>query len=107
MLTTGLYYPLTVTPSGDIQPASTDTEELIASYARYLLDTEAPISVFEAVGSDVTAEQLQRFSYALRTKAPLLQFAITARWESRTLLIDIRWTESGVDGATTVVVGGG
>jgi aminoglycoside N3'-acetyltransferase len=96
----GLFYPLTVTASGDVQIATTLTEDLVQSWARYLLDTEASFDLFETVGSAVTAEQLERFSYALRTKCPAVSFAITGRWERRVLIIDVAWRE----GSTLVEV---
>lgn len=101
METLGLFYPLAITPSGDIQLASTLTEDLVQSYARYLIDTgEAGFSPFEAVGSEVTAVELERFSFALRTKCPRIQFDIKSRWEGRVFLIDIGWN----DVTTTVEV---
>lgn len=99
----GLFYPLTVTTSGDVQIAGTDTEDLIQSYARYLLDTECQFDVFEPVGSDVTAEQLERFIFAMRTKSPAINFEFRSRYEGRTLLIEIGWREVGTGTNSTTV----
>lgn len=103
MTITGLFYPLEVTGSGDVRAASTLTNELVESYCRYILDTEAPFTLFETVPSEAISLGLEKFRYSLSSKVPAMVFIVTARMEgSNQMLITVEWNEQTITIAVEV-----
>lgn len=93
-LQTGLFYPLEITGSGDIRSASTVDEDLVQSWAKYILDTEVPFQTFET--SNATANQIgaEKFRYSLATKCPLVTFDVSTEKVGAALIVNIRWGEN-------------
>lgn len=94
-MTTGIYYPLEVTSSGDVRLASTNTEDLVASWARYIIDTEQPFQLFQPT-TDEVALGVEKFKYSLMQKVPLVDFSVTTEMTGNQLYVNLRWQERSV-----------
>lgn len=104
MTITGLFYPLEVTGSGDVRSASTLTNELVESYCRYILDTEAPFTLFETVPSEAIPLGLEKFRYSLSSKVPAMAFIVTSQMASpNQLIVTVEWNEQTITLAVEVL----
>lgn len=104
MTTTGLFYPLQITGAGDLQVASSLTNELMESYCRWIADIEQPFTLFSSTGSNAIAVGLEKFRYALTSKVPAMRITVTGEMAGTQLIVNVAWDENVI--TIPVEVGG-
>lgn len=94
MAVAGLFYPLKVSPSGDVQGATTLDESMVQSWAQYIIDTERPFTLFQSSNTDDISLGVEKFRYSLSSKCPLVNFKVETTRELGRLIISVNWQEN-------------